>query len=58
MKNIYLLMLVLGLLVSACELPDNVDPKSATEVPPETLLSNALRDGLQHLDFPLGKLRE
>ncbi len=50
MKNIYLLILVLGVLVSACELPDNVDPKSATDVPAETLMANALRDGLRHLD--------
>jgi hypothetical protein len=50
MKNIYLLILVLGVLVSACELPDNKDPKSATEVPASTVFANALRDGLNHLD--------
>ena len=50
MKNIYLLILVLGLLVSSCELPDNVDPKAATDVPAETLLTNALRDGLNLID--------
>jgi hypothetical protein len=50
MKNIYLLVLVLGVLVSACELPDNKDPKSATDVPATTVFSNALRDGLRHLD--------
>jgi hypothetical protein len=50
MKNIYPLILVLGLLVSACELPDNVNPKSATEVPAETLLTNAIRDGLNLID--------
>ena len=50
MKNIYLLILVLGVLVSSCELPDNVNPKAATEVPAETLLTNALRDGLNLID--------
>ncbi len=50
MKNIYLLVLVLGVLVSSCELPDNKDPKAATVVPAEALFSNALRDGLRHLD--------
>lgn len=50
MKNIYLLILVLGVLVSSCELPDNVDPKAATEVPATTLLTNAMRDGLNLID--------
>jgi len=50
MKNIYLLVLVLGLLVSSCELPDNVDPKAATEVPAETILTNAMRNGLALID--------
>lgn len=50
MKNIYLLILVLGVLVSSCELPDNVNPKAATEVPAETLMTNALRDGLNLID--------
>ena len=50
MKNIYLLLLALGMLLKACGLPDNVDPKSAIEVPVEGLLSNALRDGLAHID--------
>ena len=49
-KNIYLLILVLGVLVSSCELPDNVDPKAATDVPAETILTNALRDGLNLID--------
>ncbi len=43
-------MLVLGVLVSSCELPDNIDPKSATTVPEEVLLTNALRDGLSLID--------
>ncbi|MCD4772637.1 MAG: SusD/RagB family nutrient-binding outer membrane lipoprotein, partial [Bacteroidales bacterium] len=33
------LILILG--ISSCELPDNVDPKSAVEVPVSTLFSNA-----------------
>jgi hypothetical protein len=49
-KNIYLLVLVLGVLVSSCELPDNVNPKAATEVPAETLLTNAMRNGLNLID--------
>jgi hypothetical protein len=28
--------------ISACELPDNVDPKNPSEVPPETLFTNGL----------------
>jgi hypothetical protein len=49
-KNIYLMVLALGLLVSSCELSDNIDPKAATTVPEEVLLTNALRDGLAHID--------
>lgn len=43
-------MLVIGLLVSACELPDNVDPKAATDVPAETLLTNGIRNSLNLID--------
>ena len=50
MKNIYLLVLVLGVLVSSCELPDNVDPKSATDVPAETVLTNGIRNALNLID--------
>ena len=50
MKNIYLLILVLGVLVSSCELPDNKNPKAATEVPAETILTNAMRNGLALID--------
>ena len=50
MKNIYLMILVLGVLVSSCELPDNVDPKSATDVPAETLMANAIRNSLALID--------
>ncbi|MDF1576771.1 MAG: SusD/RagB family nutrient-binding outer membrane lipoprotein [Bacteroidales bacterium] len=50
MKNIYLLILVLGVLVSSCELPDNKNPKAATDVPAETVLTNALRDALNLID--------
>ncbi len=42
-KNIYLMVLVLGLLVSSCELSDNIDPKAAPTVPEEVLLTAALR---------------
>ena len=41
MKRIYLLFLVLITVVSACELTDNIDPKSAREVAPSSLLTNA-----------------
>ncbi len=50
MKNIYLLILVLGLLVSSCEIPDNVDPKSVTQVPAEAIMTNALRSSLALID--------
>ncbi len=50
MKNIYLLILVLGVLVSSCELPDNKDPKSATDVPAETVLTNGIRNALALID--------
>jgi len=49
-NNIYLLILVIGLSVSSCELPDNVDPKAATDVPAETVLTNALRNSLNLID--------
>jgi hypothetical protein len=52
-KNIYLLVLALVALVSACELPDNINPKAAVEVPTETLLTNALVtfvDGVDEID--------
>ena len=49
-KNIYSLILVLVVLVSACELPDNRDPKSATDVPAETLMANAVRNSLALID--------
>jgi hypothetical protein len=38
------------MLVSACELSDNIDPKSPLEVPVESIFTNALRDGLAHTD--------
>lgn len=41
MKRIYVTVLVLGALVTACELPDNVNPKAPTEVPASTLLTQA-----------------
>jgi len=50
MKRIYLVVLVLGALVTACELPDNVDPKSASEVPATTLFTQATSDFMQTYD--------
>ena len=50
MKNIYLLVLALTVLVSACELPDNKNPKAATDVPAETVLTNGLRGALALID--------
>jgi hypothetical protein len=50
MKNIYLLILVLGVLVSSCELPDNKNPKAATDVPAETILTNGIRSALALID--------
>ena len=50
MKNIYLLILVLGVLVSSCELPDNKNPKAATDVPAETIMINAIRSSLALID--------
>ncbi len=49
-RNIYLMVLALGLLVSSCELEDNIDPKAATVVPEEVLMTNALRYGLSLID--------
>ena len=42
LNNIFLLALVLLVGVASCELPDNLDPKHATEVPAATLFSQAL----------------
>jgi hypothetical protein len=44
MKTIKYLMLVAVLIfgISACELPDNVDPKNPSEVPPSTLFTNGM----------------
>jgi len=44
------MVLALGLLVSSCELEDNIDPKAATVVPEEVLMTNALRYGLSLID--------
>jgi len=49
MKRLFPMALVLGLLMSACELSDNLNPKAPIEVPVESLFSNALRDGLAHI---------
>lgn len=49
-KNIYLMVLALGLLVSSCELTDNIDPKAATVVPEEVVLTNAMRYALSLID--------
>ena len=50
MKRIYLVVLVLGALVTACELPDNVDPKAASEVPAGTLFTQATADFMATYD--------
>ena len=50
MKKIYLFILGLIVLVSACELPDNVNPKAATAVPAETILANGIRGTLLNID--------
>ncbi|MCD4698470.1 MAG: SusD/RagB family nutrient-binding outer membrane lipoprotein, partial [Bacteroidales bacterium] len=44
MKTIKYLLLGFVLIfgISACELPDNVDPKETSEVPAETLFTNAV----------------
>ena len=41
MKRIYIALLLLAVLVTACELPDNLDPKAATSVPTGTIVTNA-----------------
>ncbi len=41
MKRIYIAVLLLAVLVTACELPDNLDPKAATSVPTGTIVTNA-----------------
>ena len=41
MKRIYIAVLLLAVLVTACELPDNLDPKAATSVPIGTIVTNA-----------------
>jgi len=52
MNTKYLVYILLGMLIgtTSCELPDNTDPKSATKVPPGSLLAQALRDGLALID--------
>jgi hypothetical protein len=45
-----MMLLALGLLVSSCELEDNINPKAATTVPEEVLLTNAVRYGLSLID--------
>jgi hypothetical protein len=47
----YLLVtLTVILAVTQCKLPDNVNPKQATEVPVETLFTNGLRDYIYQID--------
>jgi hypothetical protein len=47
----YLLVtLTVILAVTQCKLPDNVNPKRATEVPVETLFTNGLRDYCYQID--------
>ena len=40
-NTLYGLFLVIALLVSSCELPDNVDPKNAASVSPDAIFSQA-----------------
>lgn len=40
-KTLYGLFLVLAILVSSCELPNNIDPKSASDVSPDALFTQA-----------------
>jgi len=44
------IVMVLIVAVTQCKLPDNVDPKNPTEVPIETLFSNAELALLNHVD--------
>jgi hypothetical protein len=41
-KVIYSLFLVITMLVTSCELPNNIDPKNAEDVAPEAIFTNAL----------------
>jgi hypothetical protein len=52
MKIIKYLTVILAVIlaVTQCKLPDNVNPKRATEVPVETLFTNALRDYCYQID--------
>ena len=44
------IILVVTLAVTQCKLPNNVNPKRATEVPVETLFTNGLRDYVYQID--------
>lgn len=54
MKNLKYLIIalavVVGVTINSCELPDNLDPKAATEVPIETLFTNALVEFANQVD--------
>lgn len=52
MKNIKILSIIFALALGfvSCELPDNVDPKSATLVPTETLFTNAQLALVNHVN--------
>ena len=50
MKRIYIAVLLLAVLVTACELPDNKDPKAATQVPIGTLVTNSMASLAYHID--------
>lgn len=36
------LVVITGITINSCDLPDNIDPKAATDVPVETVFANAL----------------
>ena len=50
MKRIYIAVLLLATLVTACELPDNLDPKAATSVPTSTIVTNAQVEMANNID--------
>ncbi len=44
------LVFVLALGFVSCELPDNIDPKAATDVPVSTIFTNAQLSMINHVD--------
>ena len=50
MKRIYIAVLLLAGLVTACELPDNIDPKAPTTVPTGTIVTSIQVALANHVD--------